>query len=178
MAGTKDVGPLDWRVSIVDKQGRPSPEFQRRWNQNRTNTDNPGGNSITFGNGPPSGTPSDGEQYVNVLTTPYTYYVGQAGAWHAVGTANANPSALAKETAVNGVASTYMRSDAAPAVQKATSSLFGIVKVDGITITATSGVISAAPGFGQAWLPLVAGDDLGTPITDGAGSLVTVPYAP
>ena len=55
----------------------------------------------------------------------------------------ANPTATAGPTAVNGSASTFMRSDGAPAVQKASSSQFGIVEVDGTTITATAGVITA-----------------------------------
>jgi hypothetical protein len=54
----------------------------------------------------------------------------------------ANPTATAGPTAVNGSAATFMRSDAAPAVQKASSSQFGIVEVDGITIAAAAGVIS------------------------------------
>lgn len=32
-----DTGPLDWRIGIVDKAGRPTPEFQRRWNSQRNN---------------------------------------------------------------------------------------------------------------------------------------------
>lgn len=32
-----DLGPLDWRVAIVDSGGRPTPEFQRRWNTQRNN---------------------------------------------------------------------------------------------------------------------------------------------
>lgn len=70
----------------------------------------------------------------------------------------ANPSATASDTAVNGTAATFMRSDAAPAVQKASASQFGVVKVDGTTITATSGVISAVAGSGGALLPMVNGD--------------------
>lgn len=58
-------------------------------------------------------------------------------------TAGANPTATASDTAVNGVATTFMRSDAAPAIQKTSSSVFGLAKVDGTTITATAGVISA-----------------------------------
>ena len=58
----------------------------------------------------------------------------------------ANPTATAADTAVNGTATTFMRSDAAPAVQKASSSAFGIAKVDGTTITATGGVLSV-PGL-------------------------------
>jgi hypothetical protein len=54
----------------------------------------------------------------------------------------ANPTATAGPAAVNGSASTYMRSDAAPAVQKATGAQFGIVEGDGSTVTLTGGVIS------------------------------------
>jgi hypothetical protein len=54
----------------------------------------------------------------------------------------ANPTVTASDTAVNGSATTWMRSDAAPPVQKGSSSVFGIVKVDGTTITSSSGVIS------------------------------------
>jgi hypothetical protein len=59
------------------------------------------------------------------------------------GASPANPTATASDTAVNGSAATFMRSDAAPAVQKASASVFGVVKVDGTSITATGGVISA-----------------------------------
>lgn len=60
----------------------------------------------------------------------------------------ANPTATAADVAVNGVATTFMRSDAAPAVQKASASQFGIVEVDGTTITASGGVITAVGGGG------------------------------
>lgn len=60
----------------------------------------------------------------------------------------ANPTATAGATAVNGSATTYMRSDAAPAVRQGSSSQKGIVQVDGTTITATGGVISAPGGSG------------------------------
>lgn len=56
----------------------------------------------------------------------------------------ANPSATASDTAVNGSASTFMRSDGAPAIQKGSSSVFGVVKVDGTTITSSGGVLSAS----------------------------------
>jgi hypothetical protein len=65
------------------------------------------------------------------------------------GATGANPTATASDTVVNGSATTYMRSDAAPAVQKASSSIFGLVKVDGTTITATGGVISSSGGGGS-----------------------------
>lgn len=59
------------------------------------------------------------------------------------GLSPANPTATAGPTAVNGSANTYMRSDAAPAIQKASASVFGIVEVDGTTITASGGRITA-----------------------------------
>lgn len=51
----------------------------------------------------------------------------------------ANPTATAGPAAVNGTATTYMRSDAAPAVQKAGASQFGIVQ-PGTTLACPSGV--------------------------------------
>lgn len=75
---------------------------------------------------------------------------GASGDWKPIpmvggsgGGTGANPTATAGDTAVNGSATTFLRSDGAPAVQKGSSSLFGIVKVDNTTITASSGVISA-----------------------------------
>lgn len=54
----------------------------------------------------------------------------------------ANPTAIASDVAQNGVASTVMRSDAAPAVQKATNSQFGLVEPDAFGICISGGVIS------------------------------------
>jgi hypothetical protein len=71
----------------------------------------------------------------------------------------ANPTATAGPTAVNGSATTYMRSDGAPAVQKASAAQFGIVEVDGTTITSIAGVISAtATGTGDVVGPGSATD--------------------
>jgi len=76
----------------------------------------------------------------------------------------ANPTATAADTAVNGSATTAMRSDAAPAVQKASATAFGIVKVDGTTITATGGVISSGSTGGIANGPKIYNNaPLGTP---------------
>jgi hypothetical protein len=54
----------------------------------------------------------------------------------------ANPTATAGPAAVNGTAKTFMRSDAAPAVQVATTGQKGLVEPDGTTIGITAGVIS------------------------------------
>lgn len=58
----------------------------------------------------------------------------------------ANPSGTAGPLAVNGSANTFMRSDAAPPVQKGTNAQFGIVEGDGSTITCTAGVCTAIGG--------------------------------
>lgn len=176
----KDTGPLDWRIAIVDKSGRPTQEFQRRWATQRNNNALIG--AVTLGLGAPTGTPDDGAEYVDTSTTPFTVYFGKDGTWHKadvtkfieltdvpssyVGNSKkllrvkstedkleffvptANPTATASDTAVNGTADTYMRSDGAPAVQKGTSSQFGLVKVDGTTITSVAGVISSVGGGG------------------------------
>ncbi len=67
--------------------------------------------------------------------------------WTAVSSpTGASPSATASDTAVNGSAATFMRSDGAPAVQKTSASVFGLCKVDNVTVTATGGIISSTGG--------------------------------
>lgn len=83
MSSVKDLGPLDWRTPIVDPSGRPSPEFQRRWDTQRNNNALIGG--VTIGSGPPTGTPKDGAEYVDIALIPNVLYVGSAGAWVKVG---------------------------------------------------------------------------------------------
>lgn len=151
----KDLGPLDWRTPIVTPDGRPTTEFQRRWITQEENNSQIGG--IIIGSGPPTGVPADGAQYADTSTTPYTLYIGSGGAWGKVGVSSANPTAIAKDTAINGSAETFMRSDAAPAIQKASASQFGIVKVDGSTITESGGVISAVGGGSGGYPAVVSG---------------------
>lgn len=143
-----NLGPLDWRIPIVTPEGRPTLEFQRRWATQIGNNSQIGG--ITIGSGPPPSvpTPADGDQYADTSTTPYTLYIANGGVWYQAGSSSGNPTAVASDVAVNGTAGTFMRSDAAPAVQKASSSQFGIVKVDGTTITESGGIISAVGGGG------------------------------
>jgi hypothetical protein len=86
----------------------------------------------------------------------------------------ANPTATGSDTAVNGAATTFMRSDAAPAIQKGSSSVFGLVKVDGTTITATGGVISSVGG-GSGGAPASIKDDgtnLYVAMSDADGQLI------
>lgn len=74
---------------------------------------------------------------------------GNGTAWTSAscpsGTTGGNPTATAGPTAINGVSTSFMRADGAPAIQQGSSSIKGIVQVDGTTITASSGVISVAP---------------------------------
>lgn len=83
----------------------------------------------------------------------------------------ANPTATASDTAVNGSATTFMRSDAAPAIQKASSTQFGLVKVDGTTITSSAGVISAVGGSGAVTL-------IKEVVTSGSQSTITFSSIP
>lgn len=82
---SKDTGPLDWRIAITDKAGRPTPEFQRRWAIQRANNNLIG--SVTLGSGVPSNVPppADGAEYIDISTTPFTLYVGSGGIWNQVG---------------------------------------------------------------------------------------------
>lgn len=73
---------------------------------------------------------------------------GTGSACGSGGGTGANPTATAGPAAVNGVATTFMRSDGAPAVQLATAAQKGIAQVDGATILASSGVISVPVGCG------------------------------
>lgn len=87
--------------------------------------------------------------------------VGNGSAWASTacpsGATFANPTATAGPTANNGVATTAMRSDASPAIQLGSASQKGIVQVDGTTITATGGVISATTGGGGTVTSVAAG---------------------
>ena len=169
MANPTDIGPLDHRVSIVDKQGKPSPEFQRRWNSNRANTALITG--TTFGTGAPTATPSgDGQKYFDTSVNPYRAYVSYSGVYAPASPIGGTPSALASDTATVGTATTFMRSDASPAIQKASATQFGLVKVDGLTIASASGIISV-PTATTSVLGLVKPD--GTTITITTGGVIT-----
>lgn len=100
---------------------------------------------ITYCNGPPVAIAPNNTFAIDVLTN--ILYICENGVWLQLsgggGAVGANPTAVAGPAAINGVAVTYMRSDAAPAIQLATNGQFGIVKPDGVTITIAAGVISA-----------------------------------
>lgn len=91
--------------------------------------------SPTFVGTPAAPTASPGTNTTQIATTAFV----QASSVSA-----ANPTATAGPTAVNGSASTYMRSDAAPPVQKGTNAVFGLVEGDGSTISLSSGVATVA----------------------------------
>ena len=101
-----------------------------------------------------------------------TNFLRADGSWQPVpGASGANPTATASDVAVNGVATTWMRSDAAPAVQKTSAAVFGLCKVDGTTITAAAGVISAAPGTLTVGTSTITGGVSGNFLYDNAGVL-------
>jgi hypothetical protein len=97
-------------------------------------------------------------------------YLRADGTWNAPPTGSttfANPSGLAGPVAVNGVATTAIRSDATPAIQLGSSSQKGIIQVDNQTIVATSGVISTVAPLRKASSPTVG-------ITDMGGTLIII----
>ena len=81
-----DIGPLDWRVGLVDSNGKPTPEFQRRWEAQRGNNDLIG--SIVTGTGAPTITGIDGGVYVDTNSSPWQVYLYHSNAWHTVGVVN------------------------------------------------------------------------------------------
>lgn len=72
---------------------------------------------------------------VTVGTTPLTYVL------FSYAPTFANPTATGSDAAVNGSATTFMRSDAAPAIQKCSNTVFGLTKVDNVTLQAVVGLI-------------------------------------
>lgn len=82
----------------------------------------------------------------------------------------ANPTATAGASAINGSAATFMRSDGAPPVAKASNSAFGIVEVDGTSIIAAGGVISATGGGGGG-VTCSGCTTTVLPVTTGTGTL-------
>jgi hypothetical protein len=94
----------------------------------------------------PNGTyavPAGGVISVDPRDVPFL--LGLGFAFLVGGSSPANPTATAGPAAIDGSASTYMRSDAAPAIQLGSAAQKGIVQVDNTTITAVEGVISSAP---------------------------------
>lgn len=83
----------------------------------------------------------------------------------------ANPSATAGPAAVNGSASTFMRSDGAPAVQKASAAQFGIIEGDGSTLTISGGGVISCTTATTSQIGCAKPD--GQTITATAGVLAT-----
>ena len=166
---SQPVNPLDQSVPIVTSKGTPTWEFMRKWaDQRSTNDTIPDLTAVT---GDITIDAADVATLASVLLEPGTYgdathfpvvtvdakgrttHVSLEPASSAVG---ADPTATASDVAVNGSALTFMRSDAAPAVQKTSASVFGLAKVDGSTITALGGVITAT-GFAPSGTPFHPG---------------------
>lgn len=82
-SSAKDTGPLDWRIAIVDKTGRPTQEFQRKWATQRANNALIG--SVAFGTGAPTGSPADGAEYIDTTKEPWVLYIGENNQWNIVG---------------------------------------------------------------------------------------------
>lgn len=143
MSKTKDTGPLDWRIAIVSGDGRPTPEFQRRWATQRTNNAQIG--SITLGMGVPTTIPDDGAEYIDISTTPYTLYVGSKKTWHQVGAIKFTDLADVPHTYVASAGKFAQVNPGATALQfgTAVTSIIAGTGLSGGTIT-TTGTIALA----------------------------------
>ena len=82
---TTNLGPLDWRIAIVDRSGRPTPEFIKRWGIQRTNNGLISNVKTAVGAPPATPSPADGATYIDTSVTPYILYVGEGGTWNQVG---------------------------------------------------------------------------------------------
>jgi hypothetical protein len=91
----------------------------------------------------------------------------------------ANPTATAGPTAVNGSATTYMRSDAAPAVQTSSSSQLGLGECDNVNVVCPSGIYSISLPVETAATGAVtlASTDMGKLIPLGTGASLVIPSA-
>lgn len=79
-----DTGPLDWRIAITDGNGRPTNEFMRRWNTQRSN--NGLITAVTvMDSAPTNPSTGDGNEWIDISTTPPTLYVASSGVWMKVG---------------------------------------------------------------------------------------------
>lgn len=88
----------------------------------------------------------------------------------------ANPTATGGPVAVNGSATTYMRSDGAPAIQKASNAVFGLAEGDGVTLNLTGGIgvvssttvngVTCTPG-GSCTVAAAAGTLTGSTLASG-----------
>lgn len=88
----------------------------------------------------------------------------------------ANPTATAGPAAVNGVATTFMRSDGAAAVQKASNAQFGLVEGDGTTVTIVAGVASATANMRTAAIAFII-DGAGAAVTAGVKGYLQIPFS-
>lgn len=158
---TDGVNPLVWNVPIVNKDGTPTLDFMRKWGQQR----NANETALAGINSYPASAKDDGTYFYIALSDSSGQLLLDASrnpvlikevfpvSAIPVAALEANPTATAGPAAVNGVATTFMRSDAAPAVQKASASQFGIVEVDGATIVAPGGVIGVIASVPLAGSP-------------------------
>ena len=98
-----------------------------------------------------SGSPANNDCTKFVVSGGVVQSVTTAGAACASQSSGANPTATAGPAPVNGSATTFMRSDAAPAVQLGTASVPGLLQGDGATLAIVSGIIVVNPANNFAW---------------------------
>lgn len=118
-----NVNALTWNVPISNPNGTPTPEFMRKWSQQAVQ------------NGTIPASAAQVSALLDLLgATPGDVLVRGSAGWVA--------------DAIHGDGT--IDDTGALVLNKASATAFGIVKVDGTTITATAGVISAVGGLSSA----------------------------
>lgn len=165
---SQPVNPLNQSVPIVNPNGTPTWEFMRKWAQQfQTNDSIPDLTAVTgditidaadvatlAATGVTADTYGDTTHYP-VITVDAKGRVLKVLLEPASSATGANPTATASDTAVNGTALTFLRSDGAPAVQKADATHFGLAKPDGTSIVSVGGVFSATGGGAPGTPPTI-----------------------
>lgn len=107
---------------------------------------------------------------LNLLQQLWANVFGTGGVIDKIAVA-ANPTSIAGASAINGIATTFMRSDGAPEVQTATDAVRGIVQPDGLTVNVNGAGVISIPTATILKLGLVKPD--GVTINISAGGVIS-----
>lgn len=167
------AGPLQWQVPIVDKEGRPTPEFMR-WFAMLLGNDN----SLDTGK-------QDHDVDLDALAAltgtgfivrsgDTTYILRSIAAGTGISITNGN--GVSGNPTISSTVTAYTDEEARDAVAAA------LVAGSNITITVNDGAntitIDASGGVDSLYIPLVDGSEPPVFITDGMGNLMMVPWSP
>jgi len=158
------VDPLNWRVPITNADGTPTNEFMRKWGQQ----------AITNGSVPDLVT----GQVLHYVLAASLSGTGAPPLFRLLAVADI-PSLLTLYDAAGAAATAQSNAEtfataAVAAIPAASATAFGLAKVDGTTITAAGGVISAVGGGSSGALASILDDgtNLYLAMQDTGGQLI------